>query len=105
MSIWLFSLLGSSAGFTLGSVLLKRFADTGAWSNLSMSFMIFAASNLLFVRVLKGGLGSGVVASSMVQIILMAALGALIFGERLGSPQIIGVVLAAISVCLMIRPG
>ncbi|MEM7076923.1 MAG: hypothetical protein AAF484_17690 [Pseudomonadota bacterium] len=105
MSSWWFSLLGSSAGFTLGSLLLKRYADTGAWTTLSMSFAVFAASNLLFAHVLKGGLGSGVVASSMLQIILMAVLGVVIFGERLDPFQIAGVALAAVSIFLMLHPG
>ncbi len=105
MFFWWFCLLGSSAGFTAGSLLLKRFADTGAWACLSLSFAVFAVSNLLFAQVLKSGLGPGVVASSMLQIILMAALGVLIFGERLNPWQMSGVAMAAASILLMLQPG
>ncbi len=91
MTLWWLNLAGSSSGFTLGSLCLKRFADTGAWTTLSVSFAIFAVSNLLFAQVLRAGLGQGVVASSMLQIILMAILGFLVFGEKLGRPLGVGV--------------
>ena len=104
MLFWWMNLAGSSVGFTLGSLLLKRFADTGAWTTLSLSFAIFAVSNLLFAEVLRDGLGQGVVASSMLQILMMALLGVLIFGEKLSGLQITGVALAAMSIFLILGP-
>ncbi|MEM0949900.1 MAG: hypothetical protein AAGK37_21070 [Pseudomonadota bacterium] len=105
MTMWWLNLAGSSVGFTLGSLLLKRFADTGGWTVLSFSFAIFAVSNLLFAQVLRGGLGQGIVASSMLQIILMATLGVLIFDEKLSILQIAGVALAVTSIFLILGPG
>ena len=98
------TLAGSTVGFTIGSLALKRFADTGAWSMLSVSFAIFALSNLLFAQVLRSGLGQGVVASSMSQILLMAVLGVWLFGERLSLYQLAGVVMAATSLFLIMGP-
>ncbi len=105
MTLWWLNLAGSSVGFTLGSLLLKRFADTGGWTMLSLSFAIFAVSNLLFAHVLRSGLGQGVVASSMMQIVLMAVLGVLVFGEKLSVPQIAGVAMAVMSIFLILGPG
>ena len=55
MTMWWLNLAGSSSGFTLGSLCLKRFADTGAWTTLSVSFAIFAVSNLLFAQMMTLG--------------------------------------------------
>ena len=104
MTLWWLNLAGSSVGFTIGSLLLKRFADTGALLMLSLSFAVFAVSNLLFAQVLRGGLGQGVVASSMLQIVLMAILGVLVFGEKLSVLQVTGVALAAMSLYLILGP-
>ena len=93
-------LVASSAGFALGSVLLKRYADSGSWGDLALAFGVFAASNLLYVPVLARGLGQGAALSSMAQLILMSALGMLIFGEKLGPYNVAGLVTALITVWL-----
>ncbi|MEM7318498.1 MAG: hypothetical protein AAF408_05685, partial [Pseudomonadota bacterium] len=69
-----------------------------------LSFTILAVSNLIFVQVIRTGLGQGIVASSMSQIILMAALGMLVFGEKLTGAQLAGVVLATLSIALILGP-
>ncbi|MCP4409306.1 MAG: hypothetical protein GY807_16445 [Gammaproteobacteria bacterium] len=99
-TIWI-SLLASSLGFTAGSVFLKRFADQGAIGDLTVSFLVFAISNLIYAQVLARGLGQSVVLSSMTQIIVMSGLGALLFGERLTPQQIGGLVLAVLSIWLI----
>lgn len=104
-SIWWLNLAGSSVGFTLGSLFLKKFADTGEWAALMLSFFILAGSNLFFVQVIRSGLGQGIVASSMFQAILIAALGVLVFGERLSATQMSGVALAAFSIFLILDSG
>ena len=101
MIFWWATLAGSTVGFTLGSALLKQFADTGAAAPLVLSFAVLGVSNLLFVHVIRTGLGTGIIASSMSQIILVAALGVLVFGERLSAMQVIGVALAATSIALL----
>lgn len=105
MFCWWANLAGSTFGFTLGSALLKRFADTGATSSLLLSFIVLGASNLVFVQVIRLGLGQGVIASSMLQIVLTAALGALVFGERFSAGQVGGVVLAVASIALIMDFG
>lgn len=103
--LWWISLVGSTLGFTLGSALLKRFADTAGVPSLAGAFAVLAASNLLFVYVLRGGFGQGIIASSMVQVILVSLVGIAVFDERLTAAQILGVVLAATSVFLVVGPG
>ncbi len=103
-TIWI-SLVASSLGFTAGSVFLKRFADQGAMSDLTVSFIVFAISNLIYAQVLARGLGQGVVLSSMTQIVVMSGLGALLFGERLTPQQICGLILAVLSIWLICSAG
>lgn len=105
MIFWWANLAGSTVGFTLGSALLKRFADTGAVTSLLLSFAVLGVSNMLFVSVIRTGLGTGIIASSMSQIILMAALGVLVFGERFSALQVLGVALAATSIALILGFG
>ncbi len=103
--IWWFCLAGSSVGFTMGSLLLKRFADGAGIATLTASIAILALSNVFFVQVIRNGLGQGVVASSMSQVILMAAFGVLVFGERLSMVQVLGVAMAAASLFLITGSG
>ena len=104
LPIWVY-LTASSLGFSAGSVFLKRYADLGGALNLTVSFAIFAASNLIYAQVLARGLGQGAVLCSMVQILIMCGLGVVLFGERLGFHQLAGLVLAIGSVWLFSMTG
>lgn len=101
MSTTWISLAASSLGFTAGSVFLKRYADLGGIGDLTISFTVFAISNLLYAQVLARGLGQGVVLSSMAQIVLMSGLGVMLFKERLTTPQIGGLILAVVAIWLI----
>lgn len=91
--------------FIAGTVYLKRFADTSSMPSLAIAFVLLAIGNIMFVQVLRGGLGSGVVASSMSQIIVMTAISAFIFGERVQLQQLLGVAMAVGSIFLMSLPN
>lgn len=93
-------LVASSAGFALGGVYLKKYADSGGWADLGSAFAIFAISNLVYAEVLARGLTQGAVLVSMTHLLLMSAAGLLLFGERLGPYQIAGLVTALITVWL-----
>ncbi|MGJ8530261.1 hypothetical protein [Maritalea sp.] len=97
-SITLAYLLSSSAGFSVGTVFLKKFADTGAFTALGTAFGIFAVSNLIYAKLLQVGIGQGVVLSSMAQLILMSTVGIVLFGERMTPFNLTGLVLALIAV-------
>ena len=95
-----FNLIVSSAGFALGGVYLKRYADAGGWSDLATAFAICAASNLVYAQILAKGLGQGAVLSGMTHLILMSAIGVLLFGERLGPHHVAGLVTALAAIWL-----
>ncbi|MEL6361569.1 MAG: hypothetical protein AAFR21_10820 [Pseudomonadota bacterium] len=98
-SYWIL-LSAAGASFTLGSVLLKQFSDTGTGLALLFAVLVLGLGNLVYVRLLAHGLGQGAVMSSMSQIIALSVLGALLFGERLGLPQLAGLILAVLSIWL-----
>ena len=100
MTSYWFILSAAGASFTLGSVLLKQFADTGVGYVLLLGVLAFGLGNLAYVRLLTYGLGQGAAMSSMSQVIALYALGAVLFGERLAMPQLAGLALAMASIWL-----
>ena len=100
MTSYWFILSAAGASFTLGSVLLKQFADTGVGYVLFFAILALGIGNLAYVRLLAHGLGQGAVMSSMSQVIALSVLGAVLFGERLAMPQLAGLVLAIASIWL-----
>lgn len=92
-SVLIMTLL-SSMGFVAGGLLLKRFSESGASGDLIASLSVYFISNVIFARVLVHGLGQGMVISSMVQMVLMVGAGALLYGERFGERQMLGLALA-----------
>ena len=105
MFFWWAHLAGSTVGFAVGSALLKRFADTSALPSLLLSFAVLGISNMLFVQVIRSGLGQGIIASSMSQILLISAFGVLVFDERLSAIQMAGIVMAVASIILILGFG
>lgn len=99
---WL-ALAACGAGFTAGSVLLKRFADTGLGQFLLLAFLVFGLSNLAYARLLAHGLGQGAVLSSMSQVVALSVIGVAVFGERFGASQAAGLGLAILSIWLFTR--
>ncbi|MEM8581430.1 MAG: hypothetical protein AAGB10_23175 [Pseudomonadota bacterium] len=100
MSSYWFMLSAAGASFTLGSVLLKKFADSGVGYVLMLAVLTLGLGNLAYVRLLAFGLGQGAALSSMSQVIALSVLGAVIFGERLAAPQLAGLGLAIASIWL-----
>lgn len=96
----IFNLVVSNAGFALGSVYLKRYADAGGWSDLASAFLIFGISNLVYVQVLAKGLGQGAALSSMAHLILMSVAALVLFGERMGPLHVAGLVNALATIWL-----
>lgn len=105
MSVWWMHLAASTVGFTVGSLLLKKYADAGGVPCLVLTALVLVASNVSFVEVIRGGFGQGIIASSMVQMILMVALGAVLFGETYSPAQGLGVILAVMSMYLILGAG
>ena len=93
-------LTATGASFTLGSVLLKQFADTGVGYLLLLAMCALGLGNLAYIRLLAHGLGQGAVMSSMSQIIALSLLGAVLFEERFGLVQLAALGLAIVSIWL-----
>ena len=89
-----FSIAASSIGFVAGGLFLKKYADTGALSQLGIAFTIFGVSNLIYAQVLAKGLGQGSVLTGMAHLIMMSAAGVLFFGEKMGPYHVAGLVSA-----------
>ncbi len=100
MTSYWFMLSASGISFTLGSVLLKQFADTGVGYVLLFAILALGLGNLAYVRLLAHGLGQGAVMSSMCQVIVLIFLGAVLYGERFGAPQLAGMGCALVSIWL-----
>ena len=84
--------------FCVGGSFLKRYADFGQPHDLGLSLGAYLIGNLLFIEILKRGLGFGMVLSSAGQLCLMVIIGALVFGERVGPMQGVGVTLAVLAI-------
>lgn len=95
-----FNLVVSSAGFALGSVFLKRYADAGHLTDLGSAFVILGLANMIYIQLMSKGLAQAVAISSMAHLVLMALASVLLFGERLGQFHIAGLILAMITIWL-----
>lgn len=104
MTSYWFILSAAGASFTLGSVLLKQFADTGLGYVLFLAVLALGLGNLAYIRLLAHGLGQGAVVSSMSQVVMLSVLGAVLFGERLGHCQLAGMGCALASIWLFSQP-
>ena len=88
---------GAIAGFALGGVFLKRYADFGQPHDLAISLTAYLIANLALIEILRRGLGMGMVLSSMGQLTLMVIIGAVVFGEKFGPMQGAGVAFALLA--------
>lgn len=93
-----FNLVVSSAGFALGSVFLKRYADAGQWFDLGSAFLILGLSNMVYIQLMAKGLAQAAAISSMAHLVLMGLASVLLFGERLGQYHIVGMMLAMVTI-------
>lgn len=97
-------LILSNGGFALGTVLLKKYADTGSLLWLTGAFAIFASANLIYARILAHGLGQAAALSSMGHVLLLVLVGTAM-GERMTEDKIAALVLAGVAIWLFSRPA
>ena len=82
--VWL---AGAMAAFIGANTVLRSYAHSGVALMLASALALFLVGNLIMVRVMReGGLALAVAISSVVQLVLLALIGVLWFGERL-SPE------------------
>ncbi len=88
-----------------GSVFIRRYAEYGAPGDFAASIAASAFGMVLAVPLLKtAGLGITMGITSALYLMAMAAVGALVFGERIMPVQSAGIALAGIAVLLMALP-
>ena len=98
-------LLICAVGFGTGGIFLKRYANSGMVLDLWVSMGAYLTANLLFIDVLRRGLGYGMVTSSMVQLILMTVAGVWLFDEKLSPMQMAGLACALLAIALFSVPS
>lgn len=96
-------LMTSNLGFVAGTVLLKRYADSGSLLWLMAAFATFATANLIYARILVHGIGQAAALSSIGHVLLLVLIGTAM-GERLTGDKIAAVVLAGVAIWLFSRP-
>lgn len=93
------------AAFVAANSVLRTYAHSGVAMTLAGALGLFLVGNLIMVRVMReGGLALAVAISSVVQLVLLALIGVLWFGEKLTPVQMAGVVLGIVSVALIAWP-
>lgn len=98
-------LSGAMAAFVLANSVLRAYAASGAWPTLALALFCFLVGNLMMVRLMReSGLALAVSISSVVQLVALALIGVLWFGERLTGVQTAGVALGIVAVAMIAWP-
>lgn len=93
------------AAFVAANAVLRVYAGSGYWPTLGLALGCFLVGNLMMVRLMReSGLALAVSISSVVQLVALALIGVLWFGERLTGMQTAGVVLGIVAVALIAWP-
>jgi glucose uptake protein len=96
---------GAMAAFIAANSVLRAYAGSGAWPTLALALGCFLVGNLMMVRLMReSGLALAVAISSVVQLVALALIGVLWFGERLTGMQTAGVALGIVAVALIAWP-
>jgi glucose uptake protein len=102
LMLWL---SGATAAFVAANSVLRAYAGSGAWPTLVLALGFFLVGNLMMVRLMReSGLALAVSISSVVQLVALALIGVLWFGERLTGLQTAGVVLGIVAVAMIAWP-
>ena len=90
--------LGAAMATFLGAATVSRaYVDNGKLWVLAASLALYCIGNLMMVRLMReSGLALAVSISSVVQLVALALIGVLWFGERLTGLQTAGVVLGVV---------
>lgn len=96
---------GAMAAFIAANSVLRAYATSGHVLTLIGALGFFLIGNLMMVRLMReSGLALAVSISSVVQLVALALIGVLWFGERLTGLQMAGVVLGIVAVAMIAWP-
>lgn len=99
-------LAASTAVFVAANGVLKTYAQSGGIWVLIGALALFCLGNTLMVQVMRGqGLGVVIALSVVFQLVAIAAMAAVVFGERPTGLQLAGMALGVVAVLMIAWPG
>ena len=102
MIIWL---CGAMTVFVTANAVLKSYAGSGQIAVLIGALALFCIGNVMMVRLMREqGLGVAVAISSVVQLVVIAVVAFVVFGERPTAVQLTGMALGVVAVALIAWP-
>lgn len=105
MSATFLWLAASTAVFMAANAVLKLHASGGGYGLLAGALLLFCIGNTLMVQVMRGeGLGVAIALSVIFQMVAIAIMAAVLFGERLSPQQWGGIALGVVAVALIAWP-
>ena len=110
MSAGFFAWLGAAmAVFLTGSTALRAYVAVPRPGYLLAALALYTLGNLIMVRLMREtGMAVAISLSAVLQLVLAAAVGMALFGERPAPLQAAGLVLGVVAVALIVwptRPG
>lgn len=102
---FLFWLGTASAIFMVAASTSRAYIVSDNWLWVVLSMCLYVTGNLIMIRLMReGGLGLAVSISAILQLILVNVIAFALFGERLSTIQMGGVMLGLVAMALMMWP-
>ncbi len=99
-------LSASMVAFLSAATASRTYIATSNILFLLLSLGLYCVGNLMMIRLMReGGLALAISISAVVQLLLINLIAFTFFGERLSTPQMLGVATGVISMALMMFPG
>ena len=99
-------LAAAMAVFLAASATLRQHVDDGRWLTLVGALVLYTLGNLMMLRLMReGGMTVAISLSAVLQLVLAAAVGLLVVGERPTPLQAAGIALGVVSVALILWPS
>lgn len=99
-------LAAAMAVFLAASATLRQHVDDGRWLTLLGALALYTFGNLMMVRLMReSGMTVAISLSAVLQLVLAAAVGLVLFQERPTALQTAGIALGVVSVALILWPG
>ncbi len=98
-------LAGSTAVFVAANAVLKVYAVKGGVPVLLGALALFCVGNTLMVQVMRlNGLGLAIALSAIFQLVAIALMAMVVFGERPTGLQLAGMALGVVAVAMIAWP-
>jgi glucose uptake protein len=102
LMLWL---AGAMAVFVTANSVLRSYATSGQVAVLVGALLLFCVGNLMMVRLMReSGLGVAVAISSVIQLVAIAGVAFVVFGERPTGLQLAGMALGVVAVTMIAWP-